>query len=153
MHLSELPHELILEVHHWLYDGESNTQLINHKRIRHSWILNILSTCMVSQSWYAAGSEYLSMRCCASPSLSLATLLHTVESSSTATHHPTWSQVLLESRRNKLHFHNYPRQLVLNLSPLLSPPSSHPSQLVQQQNHTLIWEPSWETGKHCGKAE
>ncbi|KAI8329224.1 hypothetical protein BC941DRAFT_443377 [Chlamydoabsidia padenii] len=138
MLLSDLPHELILEIYRWLYDCDSNTQLINDKHLQHSWTLNILSTCMVCQSWYTAGSEYLSMRRCTLPFLSLSTLLYAVETC--LTDHPTWSQVLLESQRNRLDFHTYPRRLILNLSPLLNPPSSYLLQRQQQRNHTLVRE-------------
>ncbi|ORZ12829.1 hypothetical protein BCR42DRAFT_420050 [Absidia repens] len=117
MILAELPQELILEIYHCLYDDLSNVVLEGNGAIRQLWLLNVLSTCMVCQSWYSAGFEYMSIRF-SSSSLSLTTILCSVEcgASFPPVAEPTWPRLLADSKKNKLDFHQYVRRLVVNLS-------------------------------------
>ncbi|CAO3590520.1 unnamed protein product [Absidia cylindrospora] len=67
--------------------------------------------------WYSAGFEYMSIRF-SSSFLSLTTILCSVEcgASLPPVSELTWPRLLLESKQNKLDFHQYVRRLVVNLS-------------------------------------
>lgn len=156
MLLSRLPHELILNVYRLLYDADIE-QLKTDTAQRRLWCLQLLSTSMVCRSWYAAGSEFLSMRSHTRSFLSLDSLLTCVECptlSTSASASPLaqqhkeleWLELFLESKRNNLQFHRQVRRLVVDLSSTLN--SSKLGIRGQQwKNQHTLKRPTCEIGK------
>ncbi|KAI8340593.1 hypothetical protein BC941DRAFT_510901 [Chlamydoabsidia padenii] len=152
MYLSELPHELILKIYRFLYDDNDNTQLKRDNRKRRLWSLELFSTCMVCQSWYTAGSEYLFRRISSLPHLSLDSLINTIEfpilTPTLPQYQHIWIDLFQESKRNNLEFHLQVRQLVLDLS-CISDSSGTPLQLAwaSEQSHSptqMTLKSGWE---------
>ncbi|KAI9302426.1 hypothetical protein BJ944DRAFT_242373 [Cunninghamella echinulata] len=131
MILSDLPPELILEVYKWLFDSISVTELQNDVHGQRDWVLNILTVCIISRSWYNVGTYYISKRLSFTHYESLHYLLQTIETPSyyqknnitngaASQQQPNWISLLSSSQQNQLDFHLHVRKMVLNLSLLFN---------------------------------